>query len=45
MPNHVEAGAAEHGKDVGDTGVGGSAGSSGDAVGGHMHWMQTGYGR
>ena len=39
VPNCREAGAAEPGRVVGDSDRGGRAGSSGDSVGGHVHWQ------
>ena len=33
---------ADYGQDMGDTGSGGITGSSGEAVGGHLHCLYTG---
>ena len=43
-PNHGEEGVVEQGQDVGDTGGGGSMGSSGDEISNHLHWSQKGDG-
>ena len=42
--NHGGAGAVEDGRDMGDTGGGGSVVSGGDAVSGHLYWPQIGGG-
>ena len=42
MIYHREVGAAESGRDVGDTSSGGSSGGIRDAVSGHIHWAQAG---
>ena len=42
--DHREAGAAEPRQYVVDASGGGNSGGSGDTVGGHVHWLLTGYG-
>ena len=42
VKNHGEAGALDGGQDVGDTVGRGSAGSDGDTVSGHLHYLETG---
>ena len=42
VTNHGEEGAKDGGRDVGDTGGGGSLGSGRDTFGGYLHWPYQG---